>query len=355
MFTNPLIILWSPFLVSVVYFLNTKKTLKVTRAIIISVLVTVFLNGFLVANSLQIPLLAGIHKYLFGEDLSIIPNVSSFLTIFRFTRNALLPLVQNDTIPVLFLTILSLIKMFRDNRKLFAVSLVWILPLLLVNQWYNPLLSGRHAVIAEFGLAFICAAYLEKKKILSFILICYILIVSIPALMLLKQPVPYLEEQKYIMNLPKGLLIDTHLARPQIQGYYPGTVYFVNEPSESDSLEKTIDSGLTSKIPVFITSQALSDPYGLYSGPYLYALSLSYANKFQLKGSLPYLLNKYAVIDQDANIVIFKIVSKANSKYPDIPNLSANRRRIDYFDPINQLWFFMERAKIIQSQNIIRG
>jgi len=355
MLTNPLIILWSPFLVSVVYFLDTKKTLKATLAVVATILFIVFINGFLVAKFMQIPLLTGIHKYLFGEDLSVIPNVSSFLTIFRFVRNALLPPIQNNTILVLFLSILSLVKIFKIKKKLFIVSFLWIFPLIIVNQWFNPLLSGRHGIIAEFGLAFLCAIYLEKRKILTIIVICYILIISLPALVLLKQPVPYLEEQKYIRDLPKGLLIDSHFARPQIQGYYPGTVYFINEPSQTGDLGKMIDRYLSGNIPVFVTSQALSDPYGLYTGPYLYALSLSYANKFQLDGSLPYLLNRYQAIDNDANIIIYKIVSKGNSQYPDIPNLSANRRRIDYFDPINQLWFLMERAKIIQSQNIIRG
>jgi len=355
MLTNPLVILWSPFLVSVVYFLNTKKTLKVTLAIVATILFTVFINGFLVAKSLQIPLLTGIHKYIFGEDLGVIPNVSSFLTIFRFIRNALLPLIQNNTILVLLLSILSLVKIFKINKKLFIVSFLWIIPLIIVNQWFNPLLLGRHGIIAEFGLAFLCAVYLEKKKLLTFVVIAYILVISFPALTLLRQPVPYLEEQKYAQGLPKGLLIDTHFARPQIQGHYPGIVYFINEPSQTGDFEKTVDKYLKNHLPVFITSQALSDPYGLYSGPYLYPLSLSYANKFQLEDSLPYLLNKYAVVDNDASIVIFKIVSKGNSKYPDIPNLSANRRRIDYFDPLNQLWFLMERAKIIQSQNIIRG
>jgi hypothetical protein len=353
--TNPLVILWLPFLLLLINFLKKEMVIKVFCAVTITTCITVFVNGFLVAGSLQIPLSAGIHRYLFGEDLSVIPNVSSFLTILRFIRNALLPIIQNNTIIVLLLTVLSVFKLYKTNKKLFMATLFWILPLIMVNQWYNPLLSGRHGIIAEFGLAFLSAIYLEKKKILTFIVIGYILVISLPALVLLKQPIPYLEEQKYVINLPKGLLIDTHLARPQIQGYYHGTVYFVNEPSESENLGKIIDRHLASNIPVFITSQALSDPYGLYSGPYLYALSLSYANKFQLEGYLPYLINKYALIDNDANIIIFKIVSKENTKYPDVPNLSTNRRRIDYLDPLNQLWFFMERAKIIQSQNIIRG
>lgn len=354
--TNPLVILWMPFLLSVVYLLKKGKIVYVLPAIIIATILTILINGFFVAKFLQIPVFDGIYKYLFDEDLNVMPNISSFLMILRFIRNAFLPVLQNNTAIILLLSIISLLKVFKINKKLFIVAFLWIFPSLIVNQWFNPLLSGRHGIIADFGFAFLAGIFLEKRKILFYIVIIYILIVSLPALSLLKQPMPYLVEQKFVQTLPKGLLIESHFARPQIEGHYSGKVIFINQPGwNKKELEVTIDNYLNSKKPVFITSQALSDPYGLYSGPFLLPLSLSYAKNFELEDIiLSYSVKNYATIDKNAGLYIYKIISKEKSQYPLIPILKYNRHRIDYFDPISQLWFLIERAKIIQIHNIIK-
>lgn len=347
-FTNPLVILWSPFLLSVAYFLRKEKTMIISLSIILTIALAVLANSFLIQN--------GIRQYLFGEDVKVLPNISSFLTILRFVRNALIPILQNNTAIICILSLISLIKIFNKNRKLFVIAFLWISPAIITSQWYDPLLFGRHGIIAGFGLAFLTAIFLEKRKRLFPLVISYLLLVSLPALALLREPVPYLETSRFVKTLPKGLLIETHFARPQIEGDYLGEIIFVNQPGWSkEKLEKTIDSYLNSKKPIFITSQALSDPYGVYSGPFLYSLSLSYAKKFELEDILSsYLIKEYATINKDAGIAIYKIVSKEKSPYPMIPKLKYNRHRIDYFDPISQLRFFIERAITTQSQNIIK-
>lgn len=355
--TNLLVIFWIPFLLSVVYFLKKKKIILALSAIIITTFLSILLNGFFTAETLHIPFSNGIHRYLFSEDLNVIPNVSSFVMILRFVRNALIPILQNNTLLILLLSIISLVKIFKTNKKLFIVMFLWISPSLIVNQWFNPLLSGRHGIIAEFGLAFLVAILLEKRRILFILILAYVLIVFLPALALLKQPIPYLTEQKFVQTLPKGLLLESHFARPQIERHYLGKIIFINQPGWSKKeLKITIDDYLNSNRPIFMTSQALSDPYGLYSGPYLHPLSLSYAKKFELENIIRlYSIEKYATIDEDAGLIIYKIMSQSKSKYPDIPKLKYNRRRLDYFNPISQLWFFIERARIIQSQSIIKG
>lgn len=354
--TNPLIILWTPFLLSVIYFFGRKKIIPILLSMILTVFIIILVNSFLVAYALHVPLQNGIHQYLFGEDIKIAPNISSPIMILRFIRNALVPSLQNNTVIIFILSIISLIGIFKKNIKLFIVTFLWISPSIITNQWFDSLLYGRHGTIAVFGFALITAIFLEKRKKLFFIVLIYILLVSLPALNLLRQPIPYIEMGEFIKTLPKGLLIESHFARPQVEGHYSGEIMYANQPGYGrEKLEKAIDSYLGNKKPVFVTSQALSDPYGVYFGPFLYSLSLSYARKFELEDLLSlYSLSDYAVIDKNANIAIFKIVSKEKSIYPEIPKLNYNKHRIDYFDPMVQLWFLIDKADIIHNQSIIK-
>jgi hypothetical protein len=356
--TNPLVVLWMPLVLSVIYFLKKEKVIPIFLSITLTVLVAVLMNGFFIANAFHIPFDNGIRQYyLLGEDFKISPNISSSLTILRFVRNAFISLFQSNTAIIFILGIISFMKIFKTNIKLSVITCLWILPSILTSQWYDPLLFGRHGAIAGFGLVLLAAIFLEERKKLFAITITYLLIVSLPALTLLKQPIPYLETAKFVQTLPKGLLIETHFARPQVEANYPGEIIFVNQPGWSkEKLKDTIDDYLTNKKPIFITSQALSDPYGIYSGPFLYSLSLSYANKFELEDVITsYLTKKYAVIDNDAGIIVYEIVSRAESQYPEIPILIHSRHRIDYSEPATQLWFLVERAHIIQSHSIIKG
>jgi hypothetical protein len=357
MLTNLLVILWIPFLLSVIYFLKRKKIKSALLCIILTTAITILINGSLIAYGFHLPLPAGIHNYLFGEDIKVIPSVFSFLSIMRFVRNFFVPIFQNNTVLITILAAFSLIKVFNISKIIFFIALLWISPAIITNQWFDSLLLGRHGTIAVFGTVFLVAVLLKRKRISYILVIVITLFTSLPALNLIRQQTPYLEEKEYLNKLPEGLLIDTHFARPQIEGYYSGKIIFVNQPGwDKNGFSKTIDKYLDNKKPVFVTSQALSDPYGLYLGPFLHPLSLSYADKFGLEDVLTsYSLKKYIAIDRDANIIIYKILFKSKSKYPIIPRLSYNRRQINYFDPIIQLWFFIERANTTQSHIIIKG
>jgi len=355
--TNPLAILWTPLLLSIAYLLRKDKFFNIFLSTILTIISAIIINSLLISSAFNISLLNGISQYLFGIDIKLMPNVTSFLSILRFIRNIFMQILQDSTSIVFILSIISLIKIFKENKKLFVVAALWILPIIITSQWYDPLLFGRHGLIAGFGFAFLAGIFLEKRKILLLVTIGYMLIVSLPALMLLRQPTPYLQTQKLVKMLPKGLLIESHFARPQVEGNYSGKIIFVNEPGWSkENLKKAIDTYLNNKKPIFITSQALSDPYGIYSGPFLYPLSLSYAKRFELKDIITsYSTAKYLTVNESAGLMIYEIASKERSKYPNIPILTNNRHRIDYFDPITQLWLFIDKAKIIQSQSIIKG
>ena len=283
----------------------------------------------------------GIYKYLFGQGIAFTPTIHSFLTLIRLIRNAVIPLLQNNNSVIFFLGAISLILKFKDSKKLFTVGFLWIIPALIVNQWFDfdALLFGRHAAITGFGFAFFAAIFLEKRRILCLLVILYVLASSLPALTLLKQPIPYLTEQKFVQQLPKGLLIESHFARPQVQGYYNGEIIFTNETTLSKKeIGRIIDRYLDNNKPIFVTSQALSDPYGLYSGPFLHMISLSYVRGYFLEDVIRlYSLNEYATIDKDAGLTIYKVIEKTNSSYPNIQKLKNNKRQIDYFYPLSRL------------------
>src|SRR3989344_5162899 len=230
--THPLVILWLPFLISVIYFFKKEKIFITLPAVIIAVILAGLLNSFFIANALNIYFQNGIYKYLFGQGIAFTPTIHSFLTLIRLIRNAVIPLLQNNNSVIFFLGAISLILKFKDSKKLFTVGFLWIIPALIVNQWFDfdALLFGRHAAITGFGFAFFAAIFLEKRRILCLLVILYVLASSLPALTLLKQPIPYLTEQKFVQQLPKGLLIESHFARPQVQGYYNGEIIFTNEP-----------------------------------------------------------------------------------------------------------------------------
>ncbi|HEX9007930.1 MAG TPA: hypothetical protein VF837_01585, partial [Patescibacteria group bacterium] len=152
---------------------------------------------------------------------------------------------------------------------------------------------------------------------------------------LMKKPTPYLEIAKAANRLQGGgLFIDSHFARPQTDGEYFGRMVFVDEPGWiADKLPDLIDEYLKINKPVYITGQALSEPYGLFSGPFLHPLSLSYKNGLILS----YLKDKYRFsevesVDDIYNLNVFQI-SKGTGGFPQINNLSESRRRIDWLDP----------------------
>jgi hypothetical protein len=338
--TDPLAILWTPLIFSIIYFFKREKVGKFTLLILLTSLLVMLINSSFISYSFGIPILNGIYQYLFGTDIAIIPNISHFtVMLFRFVRNAFIPILQNNTAIIVILSFISLVKLFKNNKKIFIISFLWIVPTILTNQLFDPLLFGRHGAIASFGFGFLTAVFLEKRKLLSVLVVAYIAIASLPALILLKQPIPYLEMGKFIQTLPKGLLIDTHFSRPQTEGLYSGEITYINQPGWSQNkLKNAIDGYLDQQKRVFISSQALSEPYGTYSGPYLYPLSLSYAKSFELSNIIPlYTTKEYAAID-DTDIIIYEIVSRNASRYPDIPILTYSRRTINYCDPINQLW-----------------
>lgn len=335
--THPMIIFWIPLYLSLIYFKKRELMRFVLLNLVLFLSVGLLLNALLLSSILSMNLQTTI-QYLYlskGGELPILTlDIKSFLIIMR---NFLIPLLRNNSFPVIFLGMISLLTLLITQKKLFIIGLLWIAPALYANQWWDSLLNGRHALVAGFGFAFLAAYVIRQKALFVFATICYLSFFSLPLLDLLKQPIPYLTEAEYVKSLPKdSLLLESHFARPQVQEIKMIKIIFVNEPGFDKKLvTKTINKYLAARRPVFISSAALSEPYGLYSGPYVHNITLSYTKPFELEPVMShYTLKIYKEICRKDNLIIYQLVSNKPSSYPHIPSLKYSYRRLDYYDPL---------------------
>lgn len=341
------IILWIPFLIYVSFNIFNKgdKPGLSTRfkpglnkniiiSITISILIASFVNGYLISNSNPLQGILTLYTAKLGERAFFNFDIQS---IFVYTRNFIIPLLRNFTILVTVLGFTSLMLLFFKNRKFFILSSFWIFPSLIANQWWDSVFFGRHALIAGFGLAFLTSYLVKNSKPAILVIIFYLFITVFPAIYLINNNIPYLQLSKSAETLPKnGLYIESHFARPQVDYKYKGDIIFADEPGfDKEKLKSSIHNMLENKKPVFVSSQALSEPYGLYSGPYLHVLSLSYKKEFVLKPIIEqFTLKEFKEINRKDNLLIYQVVSDEPSFYPKVKNLKNHRRRIDYFDPL---------------------
>ncbi len=331
------VILWIPFLIYLSFFLNKTRLIISTVTIVSAIVIASLINGYLIAIPNNLNLSQGVLT-LFTAKLGEHAQLSiNFHTLLVYLRNFLIPLFRNFTILVVVFAFVSMIILFFKKRPLFFLTLLWITPAFIANQWWDSVLFGRHSIIAGFGLAFLASCLIKGNKTLFIIIISYLLTVSLPAVYLLKKEIPYLQVAKTVKELPAhGLLVESHFARPQVDNKYKGETIFVDEPGfDKEKIKNVIKDMLKNKKPVFVSSQALSEPYGLYSGPYLHALSLSYRNEFVLKPIIEqFTLEKHKVINIDDNLLIYQVLAEGPSQYPNIRNMKEHRRRIDYSDPL---------------------
>jgi dolichyl-phosphate-mannose-protein mannosyltransferase len=342
--TQTMTVLWFPLYLYLV-FLKQKKIIKeVFLYFIFYVLIFSLLNIFEISYEMHMQPETVFYFLYFSKRVEFAILTPDLHGLYVLLRNFLAPLLQNNSILIVLLAFSSLVFSFRENKRVFIFGLLFILPAIYANQWWDSLLPGRHALLASFGMAFLIAYLLKNNKILFTLLTCYILIVSLPALDLLKKTIPYLEEANYVATLPKkSFLIESHFARPQIQDAYRGTFFSANEPNYFvEQLPSLVNKYLKRHEPVYISSAALSEPYGLYSGPYLHSVSLSYEYPFLLKSYLAhYTIVPYKTVNAQDNLIMYKIISAKSSPYPQIKDLRDSYRRLNYTDPLWQItWWF---------------
>ncbi len=342
--THVFVLLWIPLLLSTVLLKNKKQFLVVLLVYGVSFLASFLLSTFFIHISLQNSFWESSRTLL----LSKLGEQSAFNISLKglaiWSRNAFIPLLRNNTIGVCALACVGIWSLWRKNRTLFLLKIVWIIPAFFVNQWWDSLWYGRHALIAGIGICFTASVSLAEGNKLKCLTIGYVLFVSLYAMLLLRLPIPDVTESTQLQSLPENsLIIESHFARPQTQKVTGRTLIYVDEPGwQVDHLTQQIDVFLAKGNKVFVTSQALSEPYALYAGPYLHTLSLSYQKPFILQPLLSkYSFTEYKEVDPSSHLIIYKL-SAASGPYPTVPKLVNYWRRFDFGDPIVQLWLHLQ-------------
>ena len=339
--THTVVIMWTPLYFFLVWTKCKKKFWEFFVAGSLTLIIASLLNSWLLAVANNTNLIDGLNLLYVSKFDEHAQLGSILISVLRYFRNWLVPLGYNNSWSLLVFALVGFVISIKKNNWLFVLALFWLVPTFITNQWWDSLLYGRHALIGSLMLAILCASYLGRKAL--FLLAGLVMIISLSSLSLLKKPIPYLEVSKVLNFLPPGgLVIDSHFARPQTDGEYFGQMIFVDEPGfDMKKLPDSIDNYLKVGKSVYITGQALSEPYGLFCGPYLHNLSLSYKNK-QILSELPqkYSFNKLTEIDSANNLDIYKIAT-GSSKYPEMNKLNYSRRRIDWLDPFRILLSYL--------------
>ena len=345
--THLVVLLWLPFIFGIVILKERKVFVTVLVTFTISLLVFSLVNSYLISLSLKKDIISSfviLFSSKIREHVTLPINFNGFLI---FIRNLFIPHLRNYTNIIMLVSFFGLYRLYRENKNLFILAIFWIVPSFVTNQWWDSLLFGRHSLLAGFGIAFAASYFLTDRRTLLLIIIIYLATVTVPPLFLLKGTIPYLREAQAASVLKPGLFITSHFARPQVEEKFKGRVFFVNEPGyDKKNLPKLIRSFLGKKQPVYISSSALSDPYGLYSGPYLHSLSLSYAHPFEIKEEMKdFKIVKFLEIEKKDNLVLYKLVMGTPSNYPQVPNLSTHYRRLDYYDPVSRLVLYLKKQR----------
>lgn len=341
--TQTFVVLWAPLYLWIVFLDNKKECLKICAFLVLCVFIMSAINILFISREIAMsPQYTFRQFYLSkGSEFAYLPlSPKGFLV---FMRNFLIPLYSNNTIVLTAISFVSLCVLFFKKRSVFVLGVLWILPAMYANQWWDALLPGRHAILASFGIAFLTAYLFRNKPIVIFLIGMYLLWVSIPTLYLLRLQIPYLEEAQLVSTLPKNsLLLESHFARPQVQATIKNTTIYVNEPGwPMGTLPLIIETYLHAHRDVFVSSAALSEPYGLYTGPYVHSLTLSYTDPYVLQPDLSHFtLREYKTISKNDNIILYQIVSDKKAPYPFVLKLVDSNRRINYYDPFS----FIERS-----------
>jgi len=342
--TYSAVLLWLPVYLAFVFFEKRKLFVKIFISTGLFLCLTLIARILILSEIFKATPLVILHNFYLSNvsDAGTIPNNLHGLLI--RIRN-FIPVLRGYTNLVFIISIFSLILSFFKNKKVFFIGLLWIIPVIYTNQWWDSLFMGRYSILAGFGFSFLAGYFINRYRFFVPILILYILFVSLPALFLLRTDPPYMQEEYFAKSLPKNsLLIESHFAIPQEENCCQLKILGVNRPDLGNAkLTNAINYYLETKRPVFVSSAALSDPYGLYTGPYLHPLSLSYDHPFQLSPLIiKYKWKVYKIINKHDNLIIYKIIAPGKSQYPPVANMQRSNRRLDYYDPITRFWWYIQ-------------
>lgn len=333
--THNLIIIWIPLFVYFIFARSKEQKLKYLWAGLATLVFASVINAFALSLTYQTNFTHGLHELYVVKMAERAHFDGSLEAMARYLRNWLIPLGYNNSWVLMLTAATGCFFVFRNKPRFIPVLLFWIAPSVIANQWWDSLLFGRHALIATLGIVLMATFALRNTKIFLSVFIC-LLLISLGTVSLYRQGIPYLQVRRAAVQLEQGgLLIESHFARPQMTGVYKGQTIFVEEPGwPSDTLIKKIADVRRTGKKVYVTGQALSEPYGLYSGPFLHPISLSYRKEKVLEPLLrDYQFSEAVRIGSGENLSIYEVVDKG-TVYPEMIQLSDHRRRIDWMDPL---------------------
>jgi len=349
--THTIIMAWIPAYFGI-YFLVNKKIKYSQIKISLIYFILSFLAGYLFILWLYYltkPVTAASSIFAsFGTLSGHFGFSFSLIFLARAIRSWFILMLRDSTTLLALLSFSSLIYFYCKKQKyIFWGGLLWLAPSLFCNQLWDAVLFGRHGQMVIFPISLLASLFLNKFNKIFSVLTILIVLFSSATITYLRQPIPYLIQSRLTANLPEnGLLLESHFARPYT--IYSGEKLIINEPYwPGEKLEKIINNALLQNRPVFITTSALSDPYGLYTGPFLAPLSLNPKGRPELERIFKkYNFLKYKTVDEKRKLSIYQIKTKTpgNSGYQDffIPYFSSYR--LDYFDPFTQIWFLLRKA-----------
>lgn len=340
-FTHMMLLAWVPLYLTIVFVHARKRCIRVGIFFVTYFLLLALMRVYVISTISDRDLSHTFDQLYFGNTNNAGVFSLDSKSILVSLRNFFIPLMRSFTSLVVILGLVSLILLWFRNKVYFVYGLLWVGPAFVALQFWEAQLPGRYGILAGFGVAFLVANLIRSHRIGTLLVFVYLLIVSIPALTLLRGDIPYLKLAEYTTTLPSNsLLIESHFSRPQVQDRFSGKLLGVNEPQSSiQVIENAVDEYLSQGKRVFVSSAALTDPYGLYTGPYMHTLSLSYAKPSELHALLQnYTLVKHKVINEDDGIVMYTIVSTEPHPYPEIKSLYNHYRRIDNTDPLWKLY-----------------
>lgn len=342
--TYSAVILWIPVYLCISFYKKKSDSIKIFTLVFLSLLFFGLTRIIILSRIFNTNPFLMFHA-LYTSNITQVGSVKdNFDGLLILIRN-FIPNLRNYTSIVFIISLISLIFSYKTNKKIFFLCLLWVIPILYTNQWWDSVFMGRYSILTGFCFSFLTGYFINRYRFLSIPLFFYMLLVSVPALFLLKTATPYLQEAQYVKTLPKNsLLIESHFALPVLQNCCQFKILGVNRPDIGNpKIRDAINNYLKNKRPVFVSSAAISDPYGLYTGPYLHPLSLSYQHDFELK---PLLINYrwkvYKIINANDNLIMYQILAHGNSDYPYVKNMQRQYRRLDYYDPITRIWWYLE-------------
>lgn len=360
---HTVILLWLPLVIWSVWKVQSKNLPEILTGLTTGLGLAVVINGWLIAEATDASLVSGVRQLFFAKLSDKADLGFDLVSIGRMVRNVAVPIYVHMGILTTLMSVYGLIRfaipaklslalvktvtnksylgfrkkqevlkildkttccLYRNDVKTLVTIFLWLFSILIVAQWWD-FFSGRHLLIGFAGLSVVVAMVVKEKVWMQVGLVVYLLVMSLPAVFLLRSPTPYQLLRNEVKKLPKdSLVIASHFAKPHYKIIDGVNFMFVNQVGVSGKeIKEDVEQALKEERWVLVTSTALSEPYGQFSGPFVHPLGLSYRNEVILRKKFANLsVSKIKTID--AELVIYEVVGMDVGKSLQIKHLNKS-------------------------------